>query len=687
MYLFQSIFAVLRILLCFYLLFGLLAPLFLPSIKKENSIDKLMYSWIGLGGLMIIDVMVLTVLGLYDFISLLTTLIIIPFLVFLFKKKREGFTLIESFNFIETTIIKDHIWLIENTITVWDRFVEDARQRGRGVKTGWKRIAIEPSVVALFIALSASIIRIIPAIQNSAPFTRNWYFELTSVKALSLQNYFDLIPEPKGLYVIVNVFSTLTQVTPEMILHILGALTSFFLALIIYWVINVITDKKNSVAALFGMAIYAITPMYLTPIILDLEVEANAISLALTFAIPTCVFFLRQIRLDQKAYWFYIVMGVFATALINLFVFLIILLPVLFLGLLTLPVKQYSTKLTKAVLYLVLSATLAISPYIIVCIYNGVPLMDFFQQELFDTLVFSYFPNLVIYLDQLSVYYLIAAGIFIIINIALLALKVIDNKKELVFLILFSLVAYVYTPYFPFSYILIDPDQLNLFYALTIAVFLGIAFLNLSRLVGYLLKQSKKVFRFINIGSAVALMSAIIFLQQGILVSRALPETLPNGFFEAYYKIVGDRVPYTYATVGPELDRQLALNRHYFMNYEFFLDNYGVIDSLYQQYLTLPEAMRAGENIPPASIFLFLEKPPYSGIQQGILYNSQSTMSDMQQWIQVFEGLEGRNIQVYYESEDAIIYEIVNREKESRINSVLRNVFPENEEGTDAIQE
>lgn len=686
MYQFLSLFAVFRIILCFYLLFGVLAPLFLPSIKKENSIDKLMYSWIGLGGLIIVDVMILTVLDLYDFISLFITLILIPLLVYIYREKSKGLTFTAVFNKIETNIITQHVRWIENTASMRDRFLSGAREKRRGFKKK-KLKNVSPQIIAFLLASVAAIIRIIPAVQNSAPFSRIWYFELTNVKVLSLQNYFGAVPEPKGIHVIVHVFSTLTQVTPELILHILGALTSFFLALIIYWVINVITDNKNPVAALFGMAIYAITPMYLTPIILDLEVEANAISLALTFAIPTCIFFLRQIRLDKKAFWFYIVMGVFATALINLFVFLIILLPVLFLGLLTLPVKQYGSRLSKAVLYLVLSSILAVSPYIIVCLFNRIPLRDFFQQELFDTLVFSYFPNLVIYLDRLSVYYLMGAGALIIINIILLTLKIIDQKKELVFLMLFALVAYVYTPYFPFSYILIDPDQLNLFYALTIAVFLGIVFLNLSRLFSYLLKQSKKAYTIINIGSAVGLLGTIIFLQQGILISRALPETLPNGFFEAYYEIVGERVPYTYATVGPELDRQLALNRHFFMNYEFFLDNYGVIDSLYQQYLTLPKAMRAGEEIPPASIFLFLEKPPYSGIQQGILYNSQSTMSDMQQWIQVFKGLEGRNIQVYFESEDAIIYEIVNREKESRINTVLRNVFPENEEGTDAILE
>ena len=82
------------------------------------------------------------------------------------------------------------------------------------------------------------------------------------------------------------------------------------------------------------------------------------------------------------------------------------------------------------------------------------------------------------------------------------------------------------------------------------------------------------------------------------------------------------------------------------------------------------------KEIPPASIFLFIEKPPYKSIQQGILYNSRNTMLDMEQWVNNFKLMEGRNIGIYYESDNAIVYEIVNRENESKISSVLRNVFP-----------
>jgi hypothetical protein len=116
------------------------------------------------------------------------------------------------------------------------------------------------------------------------------------------------------------------------------------------------------------------------------------------------------------------------------------------------------------------------------------------------------------------------------------------------------------------------------------------------------------------------------------------------------------------------------------MNYQFFLNNYGSIDSLYQQYLTVPVELRSEtEDIPPASIFLFVEKPPYGSIQQGILYNAQGVMRDLEQWLVSFRELEGRKLEIYHETEETVVYEIINREGESTISGVLRNIYPTEE--------
>lgn len=674
-YFFQSLFAVFRVVLCFYLLFGVLAPLFLPRIKDEKILEKLIYSWVGLGGLIIADVLILTILNLYDFISLVFTLFVIPFLLYVFINLGKGYSFGQILKRIEEGIVSKQVKILESFS------FSSKNLKSKFNKKSFSRDFISPQVIAFLIASAGAIIRIIPALRNSAPFSRSWYYDLASVKALSLQQFFDVFPEPKGMHVIVHVFSTLTQVSPELILHILGALTSFFLAILIYWVIEVITESKMQIASLFGMAIYALTPALLLPISLDTEVEANSLSLALCFALPTCVFYLRRMRGDEKSTWFFIGMGIIATALTNLFVFLMVLFPVLFFGLFTLPGKFYLKRLLTALGYILLFYLLALIPYSVICIVNEVDPVVFIQQQLFNTLIFSYFPRLITELEVLSIVYMWVSFSLILICGYKVFYKKEENKKELVFLLFFALVAYTYTPYFQYSYILIDPDQLNPFYAVIISFFFGITFKTISGLLTPLFKKRVSVGKYVSYGLALVSVIALIVIQNGIVVSRALPQTLPNGFFNAYYSIVNERIPYTYATVGPEIDRELAQNRHFFMNYDFFLDNYGTIDSLYQEYLLVPRALRETKEVPPASIFLFLEKPPYSLIEQGILYDAFGTMNDMQQWISSFSELDGRNLVVYYESDDAIVYEIINRDSESDIGSILMNIWAIKEDG------
>ncbi|MDZ7693497.1 MAG: hypothetical protein U5K69_20660 [Balneolaceae bacterium] len=100
---------------------------------------------------------------------------------------------------------------------------------------------------------------------------------LNRVKNLRLQEYFTDIPDPGGMHSLVSLFSMLTQVSPEMILHLLGALISFFLCIVIYWATRDITKNDYPMAPIFAMSIYALVPMLFLPLSLDQQIEANTI--------------------------------------------------------------------------------------------------------------------------------------------------------------------------------------------------------------------------------------------------------------------------------------------------------------------------------------------------------------------------------------------------------------------------
>ena len=96
--------------------------------------------------------------------------------------------------------------------------------------------------------------------------------------------------------------------------------------------------------------------------------------------------------------------------------------------------------------------------------------------------------------------------------------------------------------------------------------------------------------------------------------------------------------------------------------------------------MELPEEIRPDSaNIPPASIFVFIQKPPYNSIQQGILFQPEEQMIALSEWIDNFSMLPNREVFIYKETDDSIIYEILNRKDESYIGDILMNIYPKKE--------
>tara|TARA_R110002096_G_scaffold231766_7_gene421522 strand:+ start:11113 stop:12957 length:1845 start_codon:yes stop_codon:yes gene_type:complete len=612
----------------------------------------------------------------------LACLLLFPILAYIYKEVRNGVKLSSVVRVIENRVLKIHVEFIETLTTKKKKTIRDRVSE----LPKFSILDNKFTITAVFIGITAAIIRLIPVFKNSAPYSRSWYFELNSIKNIPLQNYFGDIPNPKGMHSLVQVFSTLTQVSPEMILKILGSLISFFLAMLIFWMIRDLTRGKNPIAALFGMSVYALIPTLVLPVSLDIEGATSSLSLAICFALPTAVLFLRNLRSIEKAPWSYVTIGIIATGLINLFVLLIILYPLLVLGLLFLPKRRYFSSLSKVSFYLFVVLVSTLAPYIFYLLLNGIDVIQFFELQLFSTLVFSYYPNLIMDLDILSIVYL---GLALVLLLAfLIHFKVTKQKKvgdDIIFSIFFIGVSFLFTPYFQTDSLIVDPDQLTILYSLLISIMAGLVFHSGVRFMSFVLRLKKRFPEAIQMFLVVSFFATVITVTGGINTNKSLPKTLPNGFFDAYYKIINERLAYSYATVGPEIDRALSRNRHYFMNYDYFLRSYGEIDSLYQKYLTVPLELRKVEAVPPASIFLFLEKAPYGSIQQGILYDAPIVMRDLEQWIATFSTLENRKLSIYFESEDAVIYEITNRENESKLGDVLLNIYPKKESRASTI--
>ncbi len=649
----------------------------MKHVQKLNGVDKTLYSWVGIGGTLITTIFVLTTLHMYDLIGLIVVLVGIPIVRVIYKEKKEGTSVRYLFRVIENKIIAGHVRIIESIKSFTFKGLKERFTKKREFSLFDNRF----NIAAVVVGITACIIRVIPVIQNAAPFSRGWYFELEAVKNIRLQQYFTGLPEAKGMHSLIAMFSSLTQVGPELTLGLLGSLTSFLLTIIIFWIIREITKGERLNAAIFGASIFAIFPTLFLPISLEAENGTNSISLGLCFALPTAFIFIRNLKSIDKAPWFYVTMGTIATGLTNIFVLLVVLLPFLIYGMLAIPRRKFAINFIKVFTYLVGVFAIVLSPYLVYLWMNDLSLVRFIESQLLSSLIFSYFPYLIADLEYLSEIYFWTTTVLFLIFLGLYFKEKKERfENQLVFFFMLATVSFLYTPYNNLELTLLDFDQLNVFYSIILSVLGGLVFYAIFTIIEMIVKSRGYVLEYVQSASLMLVVGGALFFSGGVHTATILPQTLPNGFFESYYRIINERLPYTYATVSPPIDDVLSQNRHFYMNYEFFLESYGEIDSLYQDYLEIPEEARPDTvNIPPASIFIFVQKPPYNTIQQGILFESGDLMKELENWIVRFNDLPERDVIVYNETDDAIIYEIINREDQSEVGDILMNIYPRKE--------
>src|SRR5699024_3437333 len=117
-YTFEAIFAVFRITLSFLLLFGIIAPWLLDYPRKLPKIEGLIYSWVGLGGIIIFSIFVLTRLNIYDVISIVLTLLLIRPVRSVWAHRQEG--VLNYIKGIEFKVVLQQIRLLEQPRVYWE---------------------------------------------------------------------------------------------------------------------------------------------------------------------------------------------------------------------------------------------------------------------------------------------------------------------------------------------------------------------------------------------------------------------------------------------------------------------------------------------------------------------------------------------------------------------------------------
>ena len=672
------IMAILQIGICVYLLFRVLPKFIFQAEEGSTPLDSTIRNWLTMGGFLVLAVFVLTVSKLYDIISLWFLLLSVPVVrkIWRYHKEWGGWSA--------------NKW-IKNSAMEAVYFVEQKRDWRSILKKLYKAIADEwkksgfSTLAALLVATSALVIRIVPAYWHAAPFSRVWFDDLSRVNALLRHHYFIGGPSPGGLYSLISVFSFSARLSPDLLLHIFGALTIALLCLEIYWSLVYMTDSTS--AALFGMLLFALFPTTIMPQLLETQVEANSLLLAICFALPTLILLFRRIQ-NRKESIIPLIMGVAATGFTNTFILIEFLLPV-FLVVLFYVLIQWNKKGIKAVVVLIGVGIATQIPFIMVSLIKGDSVAYYLLSQLFATQSIGIYDQLLLPLNKLGLIYgLSAAGYVILVLLTHLLFSKKSPKRRTNNLLMNTLMAGVTGAIsllyiFPSSMISswIDVDQLAPVYSVMIALLSGLFMGWVISIIRFLSHENSHFPEGTGYFLGGILTVFLLLFQGGIRFSTMLPRTEPDGFYKAFYRIINDNLPYTYAIVAPPIDKVQADQRSYFMDYNYFLEQYSELDSLYatqkkQRFLSVVD--KPQRVTLPASIFLMIENPDQKTIQPGILDHQQKIMRQMSLWLHRYQEKPGHIVKTYYHDSEVKVVELINEPGASKISDVLWHVEPDN---------
>lgn len=667
----QISFAVIRLAFWFVLLFGIISPLLFNEINQLPKSEKFIYSWLGMGGVILFSIAALTLIHLYDFFSIVLTVILIMVIRSVWVNREQG--LLYYLEHIEHRMVVSLLKVIEefkNIRLSLSKYFSKKKGRKRSLKFNWKLWLF------IIVVMASFIMRFYPALIHAEPFSREWFHNLLRTKEIRLQNYFGDTSKPGGLYAFITLFSILTQVSPEMILHVFGALNSILLMLLIFWSIRQLIGTESYWSPLFGMAVFGLLPFFILPVQLNSQIEANSIQLALSFALPAIVLFAKERDAINNNIMFYILAGIVATGLVDIFILLVVLLPLIFFVFIV-QISRYNFKRNiKDLFKIILASITSLMPGIVYIFSRGINPINFIQQQLFLTSTYSVYPFVIIPLNQLSQYYLFIAILFLFVTSILLIIS--RDKKYITFMLfmsIFIMTCILFTSYTNIGYNYIDLDQLNIFYAVVISILLGIIFyLIVEGFIGTIFFKKYK-----SLGNVFEGVFFIVIIIGGLYfgnsynIFKTKSSLMPNALFKAYYKVINNYIPHTYTIVAPDIDSTMAMNRNEMMDYNYFLHDYVKKDSAYyskfiknKKKLTKKDKHKTLPNI-----FVFVEDKPYDKIRSSVLNKQKSKMKRVNSWIRKQKQKKYRKIKTYYKSSGITVYEIINDPYSSSVHNVL----------------
>jgi hypothetical protein len=278
---------------------------------------------------------------------------------------------------------------------------------------------------------------------------------------------------------------------------------------------------------------------------------------------------------------------------------------------------------------------------------------------------YTYFTHLVVSYEKLMIYYQYLSYGCMAFCLLLLFLKNEKWNAALCFLLYFNFLIFLSE----IDHDWIDTDLIKLSLGVFIPIVLGISIAVAIRIVYFFYTKTEIIKPVFAVFLIVGVLYSAIHYQKKEYKKLSKTDDIPRDLINAYEKITLSYFPYSYAVVNDYTTQSISVNKHFFIHYTDFTENYLKRDSVYFKNKKNKKFLKKNpEYVLPNSVLVFIYKKGDDKSNR-IIVNCKITPLILSK-LEILRK-RGRKISVFYESSFIKIFEIENAPGQSKTDDLI----------------
>ena len=492
-----------------------------------------------------------------------------------------------------------------------------------------------------------------------------WISDLNKVIEFDFQYWFYDEVTVDGEFAFVNLYGKITDVSPEIALQVISILEATLLSVVIFWLISKLTPSKV-LAPIIGSFSFALVYV-LTPLNVYYLLENDPTFMALTFGLPIMVFYLRPelLKVKKLTYFLSFVLAFCAVGLIDFFTLLVLLPAFLVIGLVFSKLRSKVFNLVAISAYVTALAILFIV-YSVSCYYLKADFWEFFHANLLSVTSYTYVPQLILPYGQLIKYFQYSTLAGSVLILLFLLVKRENWNFTVAFFVYFNFLVFLATVHNQW----IDRDMIINSLTIFLPIIFGLNAALVIRLFNLALHPLEKFTPYSAILLMGGLIYASVYYQQNNIDKLTEADETPKHILDAYDKISKTYFPFSYSIVNDPATQVISTNKHFFMNYDYFLEDYSKVDSVYFKNQKDPKFLIKNPQYALTKSVLVFVLNENNKAEKNIFSENKYLSAELKKELEKLQQ-RGRTISLFYDSKILKVYEIVNEPGESKITDLI----------------